>query len=301
MALFASAVALGQAGSAPTPQIAAAEAQTKSVGMIKEVVLGLFTDAPSQVEADRFYLGYHAPEVVRGSGPWLRRYESYMFLDPPADAVERFGATKGRYAELWYDSLDAYHSRPQHLPFSIPSWEPKSSKIPKGGKYAVLVPALPTEEFHDPDPNPNETPILRWVTVMKYPEGVSQEEGEKWFLNVYAKEALKQPGLLKFVSYHCISTKTAATGALPATPTNSENSNSEQRRVPPMDRQGGGWVRLNEYWYKDLAAWRMAVIESPPSYTPPPWGGKYPFVVMGSTFIGYYPDVDFLKGGYKIP
>jgi hypothetical protein len=61
------------------------------------------------------------------------------------------------------------------------------------------------------------------------------------------------------------------------------------------------WVRVNEYWYKDLAAWRKAVIESPPEYTAPPWGGEYPFVEMASTFIGYKPDIDFLKGDYIVP
>jgi hypothetical protein len=274
--------------------------------MVKEVVFGLFLGAPNQTEADRYYLHYHGPEVVYGSGPWLRRYVSFLPYDPPTEAAERFGATRGRYAELWYGSLDEYHSRPQHLPFTIPSWDPPGSKMPKGAKYAVMVPALPTEEFYDPDPNPNQTPILRWVTVIKYPEGVSLEEGEKWFLGVYAKEALKQPGLLKFVSYRCLDESSAPKGAPQAAPQGAPVGSgtaqaSDSKLVPFLDKRGSGWVRVNEYWYKDFAAWRKAVIESPPNYTAPSWGGSYPFVTMGSTFIGYYPDVDFLKGGYTIP
>jgi hypothetical protein len=33
-------------------------------------------------------------------------------------------------------------------------------------------------------------------------------------------------------------------------------------------------------------------------YTAPPWGGEYPFVEMVSTFLPYYPDIDFMKGTY---
>jgi hypothetical protein len=61
------------------------------------------------------------------------------------------------------------------------------------------------------------------------------------------------------------------------------------------------WVRVNEYWYKDFDAWRKAVLDSPPKYTAPSWGGQYPYVEMISTFLPYMHDVDFLKGGYVVP
>ena len=60
--------------------------------MIKEAVVGLFSQAPNRTLADRYYLRFHGPDVVRISGPWLRRYESYRAYDPPPEAVERFGA-----------------------------------------------------------------------------------------------------------------------------------------------------------------------------------------------------------------
>jgi hypothetical protein len=60
------------------------------------------------------------------------------------------------------------------------------------------------------------------------------------------------------------------------------------------------WVRINEYWYENFAAWRKAVIESPPKYTLPSWGGKYPFVEIERTFVPYVHYVDFLKGGYAV-
>jgi hypothetical protein len=282
--------------------------------MIKEVVFGLFLDAPSEVEADRFYLRYHAPETLRISGAWIRQYVMYRPYDPPEEAVGKFGAVKGRYAELWFASMEEYQSRPSHGAWSLPSWETdQSRKMPKGAKYATLLPALPTEEFYDPDPNPEKTPVVRWITAIRYPDGVSVEEGEDWFVNVHAKEVLKQPGLLKFVSYSCLE-RGGGTGNMPEgggeMPQMSQGG--EMPQMPegmtggPGGMPGGGevkksWARVSEYWYTDLDAWRKANVESPPEYTVPSWGGEYPFVEMGSTFINYMPDVDFLRGDYIIP
>lgn len=266
--------------------------------MLKEVAIGVFDNAPSQAETDWFYMRYHGPEVTRLSGPWMSRYQLWMPYDPPEEAVKLFGAVKGRYAELWYREED-YLDRPEMRGITRPPFnEMEGAK--KSGQTNVMVPANPTDEFLDTDPHPEETPILRWVTFICYPEGVSVEEGEKWFKEVYAKEAVKQPGLLKFVSHKVW-----------------ENENEEQSvagvpsgdgQMPPggMEMPGGGmpkmkqWVRMCEYWYTDIDAWRKAVLESPPSYTAPSWGGTFPFVDMASTFIPYYPDVDFLKGTYTL-
>lgn len=276
-------------------------------GMVKEVAMGVFTNAPSQQELDRYYLRYHGPEVVKFSGAWLRNYKLWPPYDPPKEAVERFNAVKGRYAELWFSSEEEYLDRPAHGPMSKASFK----SVGENKQTVVMVPAKPTEEFYDPDPNPEETPILRWVQIIKYPDNVSVEEGEKWFLNVHAQEALKQQGLIKFVSYRVLTeigdkmmklmmksgglpavTQSAAPAGMPA-----PNQGAAPSGMPKMKN----WVRVNEYWYKDFDAWRKAVLDSPPKYTAPSWGGQYPYVEMISTFLPYMHDVDFLKGGYIVP
>lgn len=264
--------------------------------MVKEIAMGVFTNAPNQTELDRYYLRYHGPEVVKFSGPWLRMYRLWLPYDPPKEAVERFNAVKGRYAELWFGSPEEYLDRPAHGPMTKATF--KSTGENK--QTVVMVPAKPTEEFYDPDPNPEQTTIFRWVQIMRYPDGVSLEEGEKWFLEVHAKEALNQPGLLKFVSHR---TLTEISEKM-------DQMMSKYMSIPPLNAGAGSgsgmpgtrsWVRVNEYWYKDMDAWRKAVMESPPRYTAPPWGGNYPFVDMISTFIPYMHDVDFLMGGYIVP
>jgi hypothetical protein len=273
--------------------------------MVKEIAMGVFTNAPNQAELDRYYLGYHGPEVVQFSGPWLRRYQLWLPYDPPKEAVDRFNAVKGRYAELWFGSEEEYLDRPAHGPMSKATFQ----SVGENKQTVVMVTAKPTEEFYDPDPFAKETPVFRWVQIIRYPDGVSAEEGEKWFLNVHAKEALKQPGLMKFVSYRILTEISEKMNQLM----------SKYMSIPPLNAGAGTgapggaapstgdmpkmktWVRVNEYWYKDADAWRKAVLDSPPKYTTPSWGGTYPFVEMISTFIPYMHDVDFLKGGFIVP
>jgi hypothetical protein len=248
--------------------------------MLKEVAIGVFDNAPSMAETDHFYMRYHGPEIVRLSGPWMANYKLWLPYEPPEEAVAQFGAVRGRYAELWYRE-DDYLDRPGLSGITNPPFNTK-----KSGQANVMVPANPTETFYDSDPHPEKTPILRWVTFINYPEGVSEETGEKWFLEVYAREAVKQPGLLKFVS-HRVWKNGNTDVSLDEIPAGD---------LPPMK----SWARMCEYWYTDFDAWRKAVLTSPPKYTAPPWGGEYPFVEMTSTFIPYYHDVDFLKGTYQI-
>jgi len=274
--------------------------------MVKEVAMGVFTNAPNQAELDRYYLGHHGPEIVQFSGAWLRKYQLWLPYDPPKEAVERFNAVKGRYAELWFGSEEEYLDRPAHGPMSKATFK----SVGENKQTVVMVPAKPTEEFYDPDPNNAETPLFRWVQIIRYPDNISVEEGEKWFLNVHAPEALKQPGLMKFVSYRVLTETGDKMNQMMQKSTNASSGGSQPAGAAPGGSGPGGgpslsqkksWVRVNEYWYKDEAAWRKAVLESPPKYTAPSWGGTYPFVEMISTFIPYMNDVDFLKGGYIVP
>jgi hypothetical protein len=303
--------------------------------MLKEVAIGVFSNAPSQADTDYFYMRYHGPEITRLSGPWMARYQLWLPYEPPREAVERFGAVRGRYAELWYREAD-YLDRPGLSGITKPPFDEMAGNTGQSGQTNVMVPSNPTETFYDSDPHPEKTTILRWITIIRYPEGVSVEDGEKWFLDVHAKEAVNQPGLLKFVSHLAWeNTAMGEGGGMPAgdrggmppggeggppggemgMPPGGEGGPPGGEMGMPPGGEGGppggemgmpamgarrSWVRLCEYWYTDFNAWRKAILESPPEYTPPPWGGEYPFVEMASTFIPYYHDVDFLKGTYKV-
>jgi len=248
--------------------------------MIKEAVIGLF-DSMEPVMADRYYIRFHGADVVRISGPWLRRYESYKAYEPPPEATARFGARKGRYSELWFDSIEAYKERP---PLTTATPPPEDERAHGRMQDVILVPALPTENFLVKQLDPEKTTIMRWVCGIRYPENIPVDEGEKWYKEVHAPEILRaQEGLLiGFYSYKAIITDVPMMG-------------------PPDQKLPRPWARVSELWYKNIADWRKANIESNASYTPPPWGGEYPFVEMTCNFIDLKPDIDFLRNIYVLP
>jgi hypothetical protein len=238
--------------------------------MIKHVFVG-FLHAVNEIDAMRWYLRFHSKEVVRFVEPWLRRYETYKTYPPPAEA-KKFGATGGFMAELWYTSPEEFtEAGANGKPYT---WAPFFRNVPPGGITAgvTIVPARPTDDFLGKEPSPEEKHILRWIRMFKYPEGVSITDGEKWYLQTYAGEAKQQAGLMRFVSYRV--------------------------DKPPIQTP---WHRVEELWYEDFDAWRKAVIESPPKYTPPPWRKEEPFVDMVSNFVGYKPAYDFLRDNPIVP
>lgn len=235
--------------------------------MIKHVFVG-FLNRLNEPDATRWYFRYHSKEVVRYVGPWLRRYETYKSYPPPEEA-KRFGAVGGFTTELWYASVSDFIEAGANF---------KTYTPPPGGWDLALgpvtiVPAVPSEYFLGRELVPPEKPILRWYRIIKYPEGVSLEDGEKWYLEIYVKEIMKQVGLLKYISHRVL----------------------EQ---PPIKTP---WHRVEELWYENMDAWHRTVIESPPYYSKPSWDKVEPFVDMVSTFVGQKPNVDFLKANPIIP
>jgi hypothetical protein len=253
--------------------------------MIKEAVVGLFSKAPNRIVADRYYLRNHGPDVVRISGPWLRGYYSYLAYDPPAEAVARLGAQGGRYTELWFTSMEEWLGRPDLYAATMPpeEWDQEDSP---GRQALTMVPGIPTEQFVSEPIDPEKTTVLRWICAIRYPSDVPLAEAEDWYIKVHAEETKQQSGLLRFVSFRSIHELGTPNGGPPT------------GEAPPDAIR---WIRVSELWYRDFTTWHKAVIESPPRYTPPPWGGEYPFVDMVSNFIDLKPDVDFLRGGYYIP
>lgn len=240
--------------------------------MIREVFLG-FLHAANPIVGDRWYIRFHGKEVVRFWGPWMRRYETYRSYEPPPEA-NHFNAVGGRLTEIWFNSLEDFREADTYRrPYTMPSsWR-------AGAAALTMIPAMPTQNFLGKEPTPEEKTILRWVRIFRYPEGVSLEEGDEWYLNTHSQEVKQQAGLLKYVSHGSIA-------------------------VPKDERSGPfptPWQRLDELWYEDFGSWRKSNVESAPKYTKPAWGGSDPFVEMASIFVGYKPDIDFLKDSPQIP
>ncbi len=128
---------------------------------------------------------------------------------------------------------------------------------------------------------PEEKTVLRWFIMFRYPDGVSPDEGDKWFLETHSKEVMQQPGLIRYFSHRTVA--------------------ADHPIGPSAVGQPKPWHRLVEQWYEDFDGWRKSVIDAPIKYTAPPWAKlqEPPFMEPGvdvvNTFIGETPDLDFRR------
>jgi len=248
--------------------------------------------------SERWLLKEHAMETLSWIGPYLDEYVSYRVVPPPPHMykdVMQYGYYNWRVTNHVYNEPTPPPSQLWTIVAPIPhpvrheatnveeiyNTKAKGSKANPLMHVLCFVPLVPTEDFKGRDLEPWEHNILRWITVHKYPEGVSIEEGEKWYLETHAKEVLAQKGLIRYFSYRTIT----------------------YQGHPPYP-----WHRVSELWYEDFDGWKRSVVDEPPSYTPPSWAqyGTYPFfepyVDFASAFILERPTNDFLRdyNGYFI-
>lgn len=146
-----------------------------------------------------------------------------------------------RLTEIWWKDLpDAEKAMTSNE--GKEAW--KDNKWPSGGyKYGTFKSATVANPIDLLDPDRN-TETDRWVNEMSgrqavkyiltfsYPEGMSFDEGEEWYLRGLVPVARKMPGIIRYVTWKAIQ----LTG--------------EQ---PP------GFTRLTEVWFEDITAWQKAM------------------------------------------
>jgi hypothetical protein len=143
---------------------------------------------------ERWYYRDHAPEIVRRYGPWLARFECYLPVAVPEDA-RLYGFHNWRMTEGWWRELPEAGTE-NDLCFTPP---------PVWARVApVFVRPQPTEHFVACDWLPLEKACIRWLVLLRYPDGVPKKEGEDWFLRVHAPQVAALPGLVRFMSYKAI-------------------------------------------------------------------------------------------------
>jgi uncharacterized protein (TIGR02118 family) len=239
-----------------------AQPQAAAPAMIKFV--SIWEQPNDDATLDKWYRATHSREVLLFVGPWLRRYWAYKSLDVPAEA-DRFNVVRYRLTEMWYDSVAARNeSRAVFYPLSPPPVD--RERYPTRTRIAnIYVSAVPTDAYIDGWPR-SRAAYTRWVFFVRYPNGVRSEDGDKWFMSVHAPELSRLPGLRRFVCFRAV-------------------------EAPRPD----SWARMCEMWFDDYAAWKQAILTAPPVFTPPQWGGSFPFTDMISTFTPTEPDMDFRR------
>ena len=142
--------------------------------MIKTIIIHHLPDMNDLPAAERWFYRYHIPEVLRNQPV---SYVSFRAVPPPPGA-EEFGYCNYKV----HENLNRGEGE-KPLGLLTMTKEVVPLKV-----IMVNVPAGPTEDFLGRGASFEEKTILRWLVAIRYPRGVSVEEGDDWYLNVHAKE-----------------------------------------------------------------------------------------------------------------
>ncbi len=263
-----SGIAAGATLAAIAPARAAGEA-------IKHYILIELLPGADQLELDRWYMTYHAPQVHRAYRAWQRDYISFRSYLPAPEAVQAFGVKYGRMTEIHFDSLAQFRESRIN---GLYGGELDSFTPPPGGwrgnrlfrTSTATIPANPDTLYVSLATPPKETPYLRWVVFFRYPSTVTAADGDAWFDQNFAKAVAALPGVKRFGRYNAVS-----------------------------DR--AGFPRALEIWFDDYPAWKGALLMPGVKLPAPPWQGGSLLDGSVSMFVGENPDIDFLHDARVVP
>jgi hypothetical protein len=242
--------------------------------MIKTIIFHHLLDMNDLPAAERWFYRYHIPEVMRNRPV---SYVSFRAVPPPPGAEE--------YGYFNYKIHENVSGGDKEAPLALTAMTPEVVPL---RVIMVNVPPAPTEDFKGAGLSIDDTTVLRWVTVFRYPEGVSVEEGDDWYLNIHAPEVLQQNGLNRFFSYRIL-------------PSPVPVRKGASTFLHPRSQVSSDWHRVSELWYENADGWVGSVVTALPAYTKPAWAryDRYPFLEPGVDFAGTFilerPTDDWLR------
>ena len=133
--------------------------------MIKTIIIHHLPDTNDLPAAERWFYRYHIPEVLRHLPV---SYISFRAVPPPPGA-EAFGY----YNYKVHENVSAGEGE-NLLGLLTMTKEVVPLKV-----IMVNVPAAPTEDFVGKSASFEDRTILRWLTAVRYPSGISVEEAEE--------------------------------------------------------------------------------------------------------------------------
>ena len=149
---------------------------------------------------------YHVPESISKFTPYCTKYAFYQAYPTPPEG-DRFGARKMQITEHYWlvdEHLPemANNIYNEFMPMDVLRWQGcipdvdtaavhqnaesgDAGRAVGGGDFPpfifTFIPINWEEDFKGAGRTLEDGPNFRWQFMIQYPEGVSKEEGEKWF------------------------------------------------------------------------------------------------------------------------
>jgi len=226
----------------------------------------------------------HIPDSISQFGPYVTKYAFYNALPVPPEG-ERFGTIKMQLTEHYWqcnpfqDALK-YKAFKEVFPVDVLKWQGNmpdeadgsqelvgdDARAAKGGKGAMpfifaFVPLWWEEDLKGKLRTIADGPNYRWQFVMKYPEGVSQEQGDKWFFEEVVPAFEAMPEVTRILSSKIIKSV-----------------------------NGCSFHRVVEMWFDGPDEWYSAAVVKAASIKKPSWAkqDKFPFLESGYEFASVF-------------
>ncbi len=240
---------------------------------------------------------HHVPESISKFSPYCMKYAFYQAYPTPPEG-ERFGARTMQLTEHYWIVDEhtpemANNIFNEYMPMDVLRWQGcipdvdlddpnenlesgDAGRAAGGGEFPPFIfsfiPINWEEDFKGAGRTTEDDPNYRWQFLIQYPEGVSKEEGEKWFYDEVVQFFANNEYVNRFVS-----SKVAINYGAP---------------TAQFDRVCELWFEGEEEWYK-------ACVEMSDAIKKPEWAqqDKFPYLKpqhnIASIFCG---DVVTLDG-----
>ena len=233
-----------------------------------------------RIKLENWLYRYHIPDSISQFGPYVSKYAFYSALPTPPEG-ERFGTTRMQLTEHYWlinpmsDDIQ-FKSLTEYFPTDVLKWQgnipdDNNDEIDKcnsenlegdkarstGGDNGMppfiftFIPVGWEEDIKGRGRTIEDGPNYRWQFVMKYPDGISLEEGDKWFYEELIPKFKLMPEVNRILTSKVI-----------------QNVNN----CP--------FQRVVEMWFDSQSAWYKCAVENAENIEKPAWAkyDKFPYL-----------------------
>ena len=217
---------------------------------------------------ERWYWTKHGAELYRRYEPWLSRFESFRAVAvDDKEKTEEYGITN------WMATSGYW----REVPLPGPKGELSLSTPPEHAySFGICVPPQCTEDYKGSELTPDDLAPLRWVQLMRWPEGISRDEADQYYNEVLAPQVAACEEVKRFFSFRALDEDVRIPGESTEEAKNTMNGG-------PRDHQ---WDRMTEIWFYGFEDWRRFITRE---FTAPDWAVRknYPFVAKDDFVSGF--------------
>jgi len=234
----------------------------------------------------------HVPDSISQFKPYVTQYATYRALPLPKDA-ENFGTYNWIMTEHYWLINPFNHSgdnAPRGLAYSetftkeymeITNQPTDAGLRPNGWQGSIkgyhptafaFMPIFWEWDLKGSDRTIEDGPVARWLTMLNYPDGVSQEEGDKWYKEQFLAELANLPEVKRILSSRVLD-----------------------------DPKTGPFQRVTEIWFNNTNDWQAAMEKVKAKIAKPKWAkwDQFPYIEPYKNMVGEFllerPESDHLE------